>query len=172
MARISIEQLLTVLYTTQHQEIEDVIQTFYDLCDLSKQSGQQLVDIGHTVGLSEFPTDDDELRAFITAQIGANSSDGTFQSVYAVWKTMSEAFGGTVHKIFPAYPQQLWFETDAVLTTEIAAIIKSLLESTVSTEVLIAGIAPSSSDGDGIFKYDSTQPALDGYDVGVYTDYY
>jgi len=171
MARISIEELITVLYTNQHQDIEDAIQTFYDRWDLSKQTGESLKDIGKIVGVTEFPEDDDELRAFITAQIGANSSDGTFRSVYAIWKTMSEAYGGTKHRVRPYYPQELRFETDATISASIAAIIVSLLESAVSTEVNVAGISPYTESGDGVFKFGSTSPSTDGFGVGVFSDY-
>ena len=170
MARISIEELITVLYTNQHQDIEDAIQTLYERYDISKQTGEPLKEIGKIVGVSEYPTDTDELRAYITAQIGANNSEGTFPSVYAVWKTMSEAYGGTKHKILPAFPQELRFTTDATISATVAAIIVTLLNDTVSTEVAVAGILPYTEDGDGVFKFDSTSPT-DGFDVGVFIDY-
>jgi len=170
MAETSLATLIEVLCSAQYQDIEDAAQSLLGKWDIANRTGEPLKDIARLVGLQEFPSDTDQLRAYIYAKIGANTSDGTFRSLYAIWKAIVEGYGGTVARLVPVYPQQIQLQTDVVLNPEIAETIVSLIQSATSAEVLINGIEEYAEPGDGVFMYDDGL-AADAYDSGGYGDY-
>jgi hypothetical protein len=168
--RISLEKLVEHLYTTQLQSIMDAVQTMLSKWDIDNIEGEPLKEIGRIIGLKVFPTDTDTLRAFIYAKTAINSSKGRFSDIYAVAQGLCVAFGGTTTQIIPYHPLQLNILMDTVIDPAIAGQLVTLLQDASAVEVKIAGIESITTDGDGIFKYDSSS-ALDAYDAGVYTDF-
>ena len=167
---ISIEKLVEILFIDQFQDIETATHSLLDKWDIDNLEGEPLNEIAKIIGLKKYSSDTDTMRAFLKAKAVINSSKGKFKDIYAVAKGISETLGGTELKIIDYHPQQLNIMYDVIVDPTLAELIIELIQDAASVEVLINGIELITTEGDGVFKYDSSSLA-DSYDNGVYTDF-
>lgn len=98
-----LQSLITALYGTQVQEIEDAVYGLTGRLDIDTASGIQLDGIGSIVGQSRLGLDDFFYRIFLKARIGKNVSEGDIERILSVWKLFDpDATSINLQENFPA----------------------------------------------------------------------
>ncbi len=98
-----LQSLITALYGTQVQEIEDAVYGLIGRLDIDTASGIQLDGIGSIVGQPRLGLDDFFYRIFIKARIGKNVSEGDIERVLSVWNLFTpDATVINLQENFPA----------------------------------------------------------------------
>lgn len=125
------KQLLTDIFGTKIQELEEVFRQLLLRLDIDNAVGAQLDGIGSIVGQAREGNDDDKYKILIKLRIGINVSEGTIEDIITIWKLVT---GGTDVTIREAYPAKIELTTDTYVTEDIAW-IKGKME-----EVLAGGV--------------------------------
>ena len=85
----NLQGLLTGVFGTQTQELEDALYGILEALDIQSMEGDQLDQIGTIVGQERYGVDDVEYRVRILARIGKNVSEGDIERVISIWRLFS-----------------------------------------------------------------------------------
>ena len=108
-----LQGLITALFGTQVQELEDALYPLFERLDLDSQEGKQLDGIGSIVGQSRLGLDDDLYRIWIKARIGQNVSEGDIERIISVWKLINSP--ATTIQLVEHFPAEVALYSDAAI---------------------------------------------------------
>lgn len=96
-----LQELLTI-YLEEFQEIEDCLIDIVNQKDIEQAVGFQMDIIGEVVGLLREGRDDTEYRLAIKVQKIINASQGQYETVLQLWRTLLNSPTATLTESFPA----------------------------------------------------------------------
>jgi len=158
----NLQAILDSYVSNPVQKLEDMFYQFYKLFDIDLSTGDQLDNIGRILNQPRESRTDEIYRIILKGAIGANSSEGSTEEVYSVWKILSRGNTLRINRIAPALIE---FYTDVDIPADLVTTIFELMEKAISAGVQIYGInyfRPA-----GYFGW-SDDPTAEGFDVGLF----
>lgn len=148
-------ELLTI-YLEEFQEIEDVLIDIVNQKDIEQAIGFQLDIIGEHVALLREGRDDTEYRQAIKIQKIINASQGQYETVLQLWRTLLGSPTATLIEEFPA-GINLYSDVGISDFTLVDYLIKAL-------PITVNAGVTTSFDSDPAFGFD-TDPSTLGFDT-------
>lgn len=147
------------------QTSEDDLFGLYSMLDIDTMTGVNLDRIGAIIGQERGGYNDENYRTFLKARVKINNSTGTIDEIVELWNLFNPGETIEVREQFPAQIELL--TTAERPSTDIENAIYNLMYESKQAGVRLVWIIPYTVEGDGIFKFDSTNSA-DQFDSGVF----
>ncbi len=121
-----LQGLITALYGTQAQELEDAIWQLLTRLDINTSEGEQLDRIGEIVGQPRYGMADDLYRIWLKARIGRNTSEGDIERVISIWKLFNPE--ATTVQLVENFPAEMAIYSDTGLDPSYSAEILEFMQ--------------------------------------------
>lgn len=132
----NLQGLITGLFGTQVQELEDALWPLFDRLNIDTQEGTQLDGIGSIVGQTRMGLSDDLYRIWLKAKIAKNVSEGDIERVISIWQLFNP--DATTIEIREAYPAEVDIYSNAALTVDSGYFDSIFI---FMQQVVVAGVA-------------------------------
>lgn len=149
-------QELLKIYLEEFQEIEEVLIDIVNQQDIEQAVGFQLDIIGEHVALLREGRDDTEYRQAIKIQKIINASQGQFETVLQLWRTLLGSPTATLTEEFPA-GVNLYSDVGISDFTLVEYLVKAL-------PITVTASVTTTYDADPPFGFD-TDPTTLGFDT-------
>lgn len=149
-----IEGLIESYFGNQIQDLEDVLQLFFDRLNIDISEGVQLDGIGKIVNQDRLGLTDELYRLFLKGRIGANVSEGDIERLIEVWKTITQANIVKLEEIFPA---EVNLATDVALPDNLIDIAFALIQNVSGAGV---GVGVTTFLPEDAFSFDGADLAI------------
>lgn len=149
-----IEGLIESYFGNQIQDLEDVLQLFFDRLNISISEGVQLNGIGRIINQDRLGLTDELYRLFIRGRIGANVSEGDIERLIEVWQTITQANLVKLEEIFPA---EVNLATDVALPDNLIDIAFALIQNVSGAGI---GVGITTFLPEDAFAFDGADPAI------------
>ena len=136
-----LKTMVTALFGTQVQEIEDAVYQLLTRLDIDNSEGDQLDLIGEIVGQSRLGLSDLLYKVWIKAKIAQNVSEGDLERVISIWRLFNP--DATVVKIYEYFPASISISSNAALDVAYAAYLAEIfgfMQSVVCAGVSVSNI--------------------------------
>lgn len=152
--KAGIEGLIEAYFGDQIQDLEDVLQLFFDRLNIEISEGVQLDGIGKIVDQDRLGLTDELYRLFIRGRIGANVSEGDIERLIEVWKTITQANIVKLEEIFPA---EVNLATDVALPDNLIDIAFALIQKVSGAGI---GVGITTFLPEGAFSFAGADPTI------------
>lgn len=149
-----IEGLIESYFGNQIQDLEDVLQLFFDRLNIDISEGVQLNGIGKIVNQDRLGLTDEIYRLFLKGRIGANVSEGDIERLIGVWKTITQANIVKLEEIFPA---EVNLATDIALPENLIDIAFALIQNVSGAGI---GVGITTFLPEDAFSFEGADPAI------------
>lgn len=149
-----LKQIISV-FTTQVQELEDLLAPFFDRLNIDVSEGTQLDNLGAIVGIEREGRSDAVYRLFIKGKIATNTSEGTPENLIDVFKIL---VGGGIIFIVESFPAEVSLMSTVLITSGLEASIKTIVEDAAAAAVSVGSIG--FYEEDTAFSFDGSSEGL------------